>query len=282
MENKIDVNGAITISNGLKIPVIGLGVFKSSGGEETVNAVRWAIEAGYRSIDTAMIYHNEESVGEGIRRSGVPRKDIFLCSKVWNADIKARRTREAFSESLERLGTDYLDSYLLHWPVDGFKEAWEELEKLYDEGRIKVIGVSNFNISHLEELYRSARIQPMINQIESHPYLVQKELLDYCQNRGIVCEVWSPLGGTGGNLLEDETILGLAGKYEKSPAQIVIRWDIQRQVVVIPKSVHKERIEQNLQVFDFELEEEDMRIIDSLNRDLRVGPDPQAMAEKWR
>ena len=133
------------------------------------------IEAGYRSIDTAMIYHNEESVGEGIRRSGVPRKDIFLCSKVWNADIKARRTREAFSESLERLGTDYLDSYLLHWPVDGFKEAWEELEKLYDEGRIKVIGVSNFNISHLEELYRSARIQPMINQIESHPYLVQKE-----------------------------------------------------------------------------------------------------------
>ncbi len=272
----------VKLKNGIEIPIIGLGVFKSPQGEDTINAVKWALEAGYRSIDTAMIYGNEESVGEGIRLSKVNREDIFLCSKVWNTDIREGRVREAFEESLERLQTDYLDSYLLHWPVAGYIGAWKQMEQLYREGRVRVIGVCNCKIPHLEALLAQAEISPMINQIENHPYLVQKPLTSYCRERQIACEAWSPLGGTGGNLLEDLTIQELGKKYHRSPAQIIIRWNIQRNVIVIPKSIHKARIEQNIDVFDFELTAEDMEQIEALDRELRVGPDPDAMIEKWK
>lgn len=262
------------LNSGTKIPQLGLGVFQTADGTETENAVCWALEAGYRHIDTAKIYGNEKSVGNAIKTSGVTRGEIFLTTKLWNEDIRQGRTKAAFEESLAALQTDYIDLYLIHWPVKGFEQAWADMEELYEAGKIKAIGVSNFQQHHLEQLQKTARIVPAANQIESHPYLTNQELIDYCLAKGIEVEVWSPLGGTGGNLLQDNVLAGLAEKYRKTPAQIVLRWDIQRKVIVIPKSTHQDRIISNLEVFDFELADEDMAVINGLNRDLRVGPDP--------
>lgn len=264
----------LTLYNGVKIPQVGLGVFRAENGKETSQAVKWALEAGYRHIDTATVYKNEESVGVGIKESGVKREDIFLTTKVWNTDIRQGRTREAFEESLRLLGTDYVDLYLIHWPVEGREAAWRVLEDEYRKGRIRAIGVSNFHRHHLEELDQVAEIAPMVDQIEAHPYFSNQELIDYCHSRKMAVEVWSPLGGGRVDLLGDETLLKLADKYQKTPAQIVIRWDIQRGVVVLPKSVHEERIRSNLDVFDFELTAEDMALIHSMNRNKRVGSDP--------
>ena len=264
----------ITFSNGVKIPQLGLGVFKTPSGAATVDAVRWALEAGYRHIDTAKIYGNEESVGVGMKESSVPREEIFLTTKLWNEDIRRGRTREAFEESLARLGTDYLDLYLIHWPADGYEKAWGEMEKLYEEGKIRAIGVSNFHEHHLESLMKTARIRPMTDQIESHPYFTNQPLISRLQESGMPVQVWSPLGGTGKSILADESLAMLAEKYGKSPAQVVIRWHIQRGVIVIPKSTHKERIEANIDVFDFELSQEDMALIDGLNRNIRSGSNP--------
>ncbi len=264
----------IELNNGVKIPQLGLGVFRSPAGQDTRNAVKWALDSGYRHIDTAKIYENEADVGIAIEESGVKREDIFLTTKLWNDDIRAGRAEEAFYESLERLRTDYVDLYLIHWPADGFEQAWITMEKLYNEGRIKAIGLSNFHESHLEKIKKTATVKPVVNQIESHPYFNNQNLINLCLKQGIQVEVWSPLGGTGGNVLQDKAINELAVKYGKSAAQIVIRWDIQRNVIVIPKSVHKERIKANLDVFDFELSKEDMQIIDNLDRNLRVGADP--------
>ena len=264
----------IELNNGVKIPQLGLGVFRSPAGQDTRNAVKWALDSGYRHIDTAKIYENEADVGIAIEESGVKREDIFLTTKLWNDDIRAGRAEEAFYESLERLRTDYVDLYLIHWPADGFEQAWITMEKLYNEGRIKAIGLSNFHESHLEKIKKTATVKPVVNQIESHPYFNNQNLINLCLKQGIQVEVWSPLGGTGGNVLQDKTINELAVKYGKSAAQIVIRWDIQRNVIVIPKSVHKERITANLDVFDFELSKEDMQTIDNLDRNLRVGADP--------
>lgn len=264
----------IQLNNGIKIPQFGLGVYLTPDGEETVNAVKWALEAGYRHIDTAKIYGNEKSVALGIQASGVPREEIFLTTKLWNEDIRQRRTKEAFEESLNRLQTDYIDLYLIHWPAEGFEEAWIEMEKLYEAGKIKAIGVSNFQKHHLERLEKISHIVPAVNQIESHPYFTNEEVIDYCLAKNIEVQVWSPLGGTGGHLLQDETLCRLAQKYQKTPAQIVLRWDIQRKVVVMPKSIHKDRIISNIDVFDFELSEEDMKCINKLNRDARIGAHP--------
>lgn len=264
----------LKLNNGVQIPQLGLGVYQTPLGEQTVNSVMWALEAGYRHIDTAKIYGNEESVGEGIRASGVSREEIFLTTKLWNEDIRRGRTREAFEESLAALGTDYIDLYLIHWPAEGFEKAWSEMEALYREGKIRAIGVSNFHRPHLEQLSKTAEITPAVNQIESHPYLTNQELIDHCRSLGIEVEVWSPLGGTGGNLLADPALNTLSEKYQKTPAQIVLRWDIQREVIVIPKSTHRDRIISNLMVDDFELSDDDMELISSLNRNLRVGPDP--------
>ncbi|MDN3018002.1 aldo/keto reductase [Paenibacillus sp. BSR1-1] len=266
-----------TLNNGVNMPWFGLGVFKVEEGPVLVNAVKSAIKHGYRSIDTAAIYENEAGVGEGIREglaeAGLSREDLFVTSKVWNADLGYESTIAAYERSLEKLGLEYLDLYLVHWPVEGkFKEAWRALETLYKDGRVRAIGVSNFQVHHLEDLMAEAEIKPMVNQVEYHPRLTQKEVQAFCREHGIQLEAWSPL--MQGGLLDNAVLEEIAGKYRKSPAQVILRWDLQNGVVTIPKSVKEHRIIENSQVFDFELTDEDMQRIDSLNQNHRVGPDP--------
>ncbi|GAB1533265.1 MULTISPECIES: aldo/keto reductase [Brevibacillus] len=266
-----------TLYNGVKMPWMGLGVFKVEEGQELELAVKNAIKHGYRSIDTAAIYNNEEGVGRGIRaglqEAGITREDLFVTSKVWNADLGYESTLQAYETSLKKLGLEYLDLYLIHWPVEGkFKEAWRALETLYKKGLVKAIGVSNFHVHHLEELLKDAEIKPMINQVEFHPRLSQDELRAYCKEQGIQFEAWSPL--MQGQLLDNPVLKGIAEKHGKSIAQVIIRWDLQNGVVTIPKSTKEHRIVENASVFDFELSKEDMEMIHSLNQNHRVGPDP--------
>ncbi|MCM3453599.1 aldo/keto reductase [Heyndrickxia oleronia] len=266
-----------TLHNGVKMPWFGIGVFKVEEGPELVHAVRAAIKNGYRSIDTAAIYGNEEGVGQGIREgiqeAGITREDLFVTSKVWNADLGYESTIQAYETSLKKLGLDYLDLYLIHWPVEEkYKEAWRALETLYKAGKIKAIGVSNFQTHHLEELMKDAEIKPMVNQVEYHPRLTQKEVQTFCQEHGIQLEAWSPL--MQGLLLNNEVLTEIATKYNKSVAQVILRWDLQSGVVTIPKSTKEHRIIENANVFDFELTKEDMERIDDLNQNHRVGPDP--------
>ncbi|MRX52423.1 aldo/keto reductase [Bacillus idriensis] len=261
------------LHNGVKMPWFGLGVFKVEEGSEVVNSVKWAIEAGYKSIDTAAVYGNEEGVGQGIKESGVPREELFITTKVWNADQGYESTLKAFDESMKKLGLEYLDLYLVHWPVEGkYKDTWRALETLYKEGKVKAIGVSNFQIHHLEDVIKDAEIVPMVNQVEYHPRLTQKELQAFCKQHSIQLEAWSPL--MQGKLLDDETLTEIAEKHGKSVAQVILRWDLQNEVVTIPKSVKEHRIYDNASIFDFELSQEEMEQIDGLNRDERVGPDP--------
>lgn len=273
----INLQDTTILHNGVKMPWFGLGVFKVEEGPELVNAVKTAITHGYRSIDTAAIYANEEGVGkgiqEGLKAAGISREELFVTSKVWNSDLGYESTIAAYERSLQKLGLDYLDLYLIHWPVEGeYKEAWRALETLYKEGKVKAIGVSNFQIHHLEDLFKDAEVKPMVNQVERHPRLTQKELQAFCQNNDIQLEAWSPL--MQGELLSNEVIKEIADKYNKSVAQTILRWDLQQGVVVIPKSTKEHRIVENADVFDFELTEEEMQIIDGLNQDYRVGPDP--------
>ena len=262
-----------TLHNGVKMPWFGLGVYLVEDGQEVIAAVKSAINAGYRSIDTAAYYKNEEGVGQAIKEAGVPREDLFITTKVWNTDQGYESTLQAFNNSLKKLGLDYLDLYLVHWPVkEKYKETWKALEALYKEGKVRAIGVCNFQIHHLEDLLKDAEIAPMVNQVEYHPRLTQKKLLTYCQEHNIQLEAWSPLGR--GRMLDDPTLQELAIKYGKTIAQIILRWDLQTGVVTIPKSIKEQRIIENANIFDFELTNEDMKIIDSLNRDQRNGPDP--------
>ena len=268
-----DLQGTVKLNNDVEMPYFGLGVFQSQEGQEVINAVKWAIDAGYRHIDTAKLYYNEKGVGEAIRQSKVDRKDIFVTTKVWNSDQGYESTLRAFDASLNRLGFDYLDLYLIHWPVKGkYKETWRALEYLYNQGRVKAIGVSNFMQHHLEDLLQSANIIPMVNQVEFHPCLVQQELLDFCRKNKIVYEAWSPL--MLGRVLSIDLLNQLAIKYNKNPVQIVLRWDLQKGVVTIPKSSKKERIISNADIFDFELSQQDMELIDGLDKNERTGPDP--------
>ncbi|MFP3124345.1 aldo/keto reductase [Ectobacillus funiculus] len=272
-----NLQSTTTLHNGVKMPWFGLGVFKVEEGPELVHAVKAAIKHGYRSIDTAAIYGNEEGVGQAIREGladvGLSREDLFVTSKVWNADQGYETTLTAFETSLEKLGLDYLDLYLIHWPVEGkYKETWRALEALYKAGRIRAIGVSNFQIHHLQDLLKEAEIKPMINQVEYHPRLTQVELQTFCKEQGIQLEAWSPL--MQGQLLDHPELQEIASQHGKSIAQVILRWDLQHGVVTIPKSIKEHRIIENAAIFDFELTAEDMDRIDALNQNHRVGPDP--------
>ena len=254
-----------TLNNGVEMPRLGFGVFQSGG--DTKQAALWALEAGYRHIDTAKAYHNEDAVGEAIKESGIDRKELFITTKLWNQDMRDHTQRENIEKSLEYLQTDYLDLLLIHWPVAGvYKESWKIMEEFYKEGKIRAIG----------DLLRDAEVVPAVNQIECHPYLTQKQLFDYCDQKGIAVEAWSPLGGSKGtgSVLSDPVVNEIAGRYGKSAAQLIIRWHLQRDTIVIPKSVHKDRIFANGDVFDFEISQKDMEAVTALNQDRRFGADP--------
>jgi diketogulonate reductase-like aldo/keto reductase len=262
----------IKLNNGLEIPQLGLGVWQMDNGDQAVNAIHWAIEAGYRHIDTAMIYKNEEAVGKALATASVPRSDIWLTTKIWNTDIRAGRTTAALDESLARLPVDYIDLLLLHWPVDGYVAAWKELEAALSAGKVRAIGLSNFMEPHLQDILDVAEVVPAVNQIEYHPYLVQAEAISLCDAHNIAITAWSPL--MQGNFKEEPLFEKIAGVYGKTPAQVVLRWCIQNDVIVIPKSANKGRIAENGDLFDFELSEEHMVAIDELERGKRFGPDP--------
>ncbi|WP_210364758.1 aldo/keto reductase [Bacillus sp. REN3] len=262
-----------TLHNGVKMPWFGLGVFKVQEGSEVIESAKAAIKNGYKSIDTAAVYKNEEGVGLAIKESDVPRQELFITTKVWNSDQGYESALKAFETSMEKLGLDYLDLYLIHWPVEGkYKDTWKALEKLYRDGRVRAIGVSNFHVHHLKNLMADAEIKPMVNQVEYHPHLSQTELLAFCKEEGIQLEAWSPL--KQGELLSEPAIVAIAEKHKKTPAQIILRWDLQNGVVTIPKSVKEHRIIENADIFDFELSAEDMEKLNSLNKNERVGPDP--------
>lgn len=270
----------VELNDGNKMPQIGLGVWQAKDGDETRLAVRTAIDAGYRLIDTAMVYQNEESVGQGIRDSGVPRDELFVTTKLWNSDQGADMVRPALQASLQRLGLEHVDLYLIHWPTparDLYVETWKEFERLKADGLIRSIGVSNFRIEDLERLKAETGTVPAVNQVELHPNFPQHELRDYATLNGIRIESWSPIGGSKGNLLQSPVLADIAARHGKTPAQIVIRWHLQSDLIVIPKSVHADRIRQNIDVFDFELSAQDMTAIDSLDTGTRVGPDPAIM-----
>ncbi|WP_010647928.1 aldo/keto reductase [Oceanobacillus massiliensis] len=269
----------VTLNNGVMMPGFGLGVYKAANDETVVNAVKFAIQNGYRSIDTASYYDNEEGVGQGIRESGIAREDIFVTSKVWNDEQGYESTLEAFDRSLKKLKMDYLDLYLVHWPVRGkYKETWRALEKLYAEGKVRAIGVSNFHPHHLEDLMRDSQVKPAINQVEYHPHLAQLELRDFCEKEHIQLEAWSPL--KRGQLLNEPILTEIAEKHGKSAAQVILRWDIQNNVITIPKSVTKERIIANADIFDFSLTEEDMEKINRLNINDRSGKNPDSFDQE--
>lgn len=268
-----DLQGTFALHNGVEMPYFGLGLYLSKDGQEVINAVKWALEAGYRHLDTASIYDNEEGVGRGIKEGPVKREDVFAVSKVWNSDQGYDNTLMAFDDSLKRLELDYLDLYLVHWPVAGkYKDTWSALERLYKEKRVRAIGVSNFMQHHLEDLLETSTIVPMVNQMEFHPYLVQQDLVDFCNTHKIQYEAWSPM--MQGRIFELDIFKELSGKYQKSIAQIVLRWNLQKGVITIPKSAKKERIIANANIFDFALSDEDMRFLDGLNKGQRFGPDP--------
>ena len=264
---------SVTLSNGEIIPQVGLGVLKAQNGLEVENAVITALENGYRLIDTAAAYRNEDGVGRAIKRSGVPRKDIFLTTKVWNSDQGYEETLAAFERSLQLLQTDYVDLYLVHWPVAWkYKETWRALEKLYKEGKAKAIGVSNFQIHHLQDLMATAEIKPMVNQVEMHPYLQQKELQEFSKLHHIQLQAWRPI--MMGEVNHLPAIRSIAEKLGKSPVQVTLRWLVQKEVIVIPKSVKPNRIKDNIDIFDFELSSGDMAAIEALDQGKRLGPDP--------
>lgn len=273
MENK-----TILLNTNREMPLIGLGVYKATGENEVERAICYAAKAGYRLIDTASAYGNEDGVGRGIKQCGVSRDELFITTKIWNNAQRLGDIDGAFNRSLERLMTDYVDLYLIHWPVPGcYLQTWDKLSDFYHEGRAKSIGVSNFEIRHLKELETVSNIVPAVNQIEFHPYLYQKELVEYCQSHGIAVQAYAPLAR--GAYLDDDVMCVLATKYCKTPAQIGLRWILQKGVAIIPKSTQEERIINNAQLFDFEIEEEDMAIIDTLNKNQKFSGIPEDLRD---
>jgi diketogulonate reductase-like aldo/keto reductase len=267
----------VRLNNGLRMPVLGLGVYQSPPGAPTRGAVRAALEGGYRSIDTAALYGNERDVGEAIRGSGVPSEEVFVTTKLWNSDQGYESALEAFERSRAALGVEVVDLYLIHWPVPGKRlDSWKALLRLLAEGRCRAIGVSNYTVAHLEELRARSSVVPAVNQVEFHPFLFQRELLEYCESHGIQLEAWAPL--SRGRRLQAPEIAVIARAHGKTPAQVLLRWGLQHRVVVIPKSVHPERIRENAQVADFALSPGEMRQLDALDAGVRTGWDPSDMA----
>ncbi len=266
------------LNSGNEMPALGLGMYKITDEREAEKTIRCAVNAGYRLIDTASAYMNEDGVGKGIRECRIPRRELFLTTKIWNNAQRLGDVQGSFSRSLERLMTDYVDLYLIHWPVPGcYLGTWKELETLYKKGAARSIGVSNFEIRHLEELASVSEITPAVNQIEFHPYWYQKNLVEYCHAKGIAVQAYAPLAR--GAYLDDDVICILAVKYGKTPAQIGLRWILQKGVAVIPKSTHEERIISNGEIFDFVLEDEDMDAIDQLNKNYRSASLPEDLRD---
>ena len=278
---KLNLNSKILLNNGTQMPMIGFGTYHLAEGEEVINAVRFALGAGYRLIDTAKVYKNEEGVGKAVRESGIPREEIFLTTKLWNLDQGYKTTLGAIDESLAKLGLAYVDLYLVHWPTADVKalesinkreETWKAMEEIYKSGKAKAIGVSNFTIYHLEEMKKYATVLPAVNQVEFHPFLYQEELLNYCKQNNIALNAYRSL--TNGQKISNEVIEIIAGKYKKSNAQILIRWCLEHGCISLPKSTRKEHIEENIKIFDFEISKEDMAELDALNENLHFSPDP--------
>jgi diketogulonate reductase-like aldo/keto reductase len=269
----MDLSSTVKLNNGVQMPWVGLGVFQSKPGKETEQAVRWALEIGYRHVDTAALYANEADVGRAIRDSGVPREQLFVTTKVWNSDQGYDTTLKAFDTSRRKLGLDVVDLYLIHWPVKGkIVDTWRALEKLLKDGAVRAIGVSNFLAHHLEEVMASSSLVPAVNQVEFHPFLVQDDLLAYDARKGIQHESWSPL--VRGRGLDNPSIGEISRRHGRTPAQVILRWVLQKGVVVIPKSVHRERILENSRIFDFTLDPAEMRAIAALENGTRIGPHP--------
>lgn len=269
----MNLQSTARLNNGVEIPWVGLGVYQAGRGGETRDAVTWALKAGYRHVDTARVYGNERDVGEALRQSGLKREDVFITTKLWNSDQGYDSTLRACERSLSELGLQSVDLYLIHWPVQGRRlDSWRAMETLLAEGKCRAIGVSNFLERHLDELMQHSKVVPAINQVEFHPFLFQKGLLDYCKRHGIVVEAYSPL--TRGERLDDARLGEVARRHNKSVAQVLIRWCLQHGMVVLPKSVHEKRIRENAAVFDFELTAADMRVLDGLNEDLHTSWDP--------
>ncbi|MDR0364848.1 MAG: aldo/keto reductase [Bacteroidales bacterium] len=262
-----------TLSNGVNIPILGFGTYEIEDNQLVAELVEEALKVGYRHIDTASIYKNEQGIGQGLKKSDIPRKEIFVTSKLWNPKQGYDSTLREFDLSLEKLQIDYMDLYLIHWPKGELsKESWRAIERIYKEGRVRAIGVSNFQIYHLEDLFTACEIKPMINQIELHPYLTQQPLRDFCKKHNILVEAWSPL--MRGGIFEIPLLQQLSEKYNRTIAQIVLKWDVQLDIATIPKSVRVDRIKENFQIFDFELSDGDVLAISALNIDKRIGPDP--------
>lgn len=267
----------VTLNNGIQMPQLGLGVYKVEN-DIAKDVVTSAIEVGYRSVDTAQFYENEQGVGQAIQHSDIPRESLFVTTKVWNSHHGYDKTLEAFEQSIKKLGLSYVDLYLIHWPTpmfDNYIDTYRALERLYKDGRVKAIGVSNFHTEHMERILQECDIPPVLNQVECHPYLQQKELKTYLQQHDIFLESWSPLAR--GKILEDEIIQTIAKKHHKTVAQIVLRWHLQENSIVIPKSITPSRIRENFQLFDFSLDKDDMEKIATLDRNERTGRDPNEM-----
>jgi diketogulonate reductase-like aldo/keto reductase len=261
------------LNSGAEIPVLGLGVYQTPPGKVTQEVVKFALKVGYRHIDTASLYGNEEDVGKGVRDSGVPREQVFVTTKLWNSDHGYDSSLRACDRSLNRLGLGYINLYLIHWPVRELRsETWKGLVELQRRGSCRAIGVSNYTVRHLQQLVDSSEVTPAVNQVEFNPFLYQKELLRFCDGKGIQLEAYSPL--TRGHKLRHPAVLSIAQRYSKSPAQVMIRWGLQHRLVLIPKSARPERIKENSEVFDFEISDADMTKLDSLSEDLHTDWDP--------
>ncbi|MFP9127224.1 aldo/keto reductase [Niallia sp. BSM11] len=272
----MNIHHNLKLHNGIEMPLIGLGTYNLEGGRPTVETVKAALDLGFRSIDTASFYNNELEVGEGIKESAVFRKDVFVTTKLWNDEHGYDAALRAFEASLRRLDMDYVDLYLIHWPgKDKYIETWKAFERLYGEGVVKAIGVSNFQEHHLSKLLSTCNEKPAVNQIELHPRLTQEKLREYCKKLNIKVEAWSPLAN--GRLLNEPTINYIAKKHGRTPAQIILRWHVQNDIIVIPKTSSIKRLAENGNIFDFRLSMEEMNLIDSLNMNERIGQDPDKM-----